>query len=165
MSGLSALPWYQLSLVDLQNAQAGPLVVAMQSTALATNQGDPTPAIMCQVADEILGAVGFSGRYLMDASQGTFATGTPNLIPPNLKDMAVKKVIRICRGRLDLLLKPDQIQDEQTYQRTLGLLREGKFPVDVTNNPSGSDVSSKPGLVALNCGYHRQFQPRELNNL
>ena len=162
MSGLSALPWISVGLADLQNAQAGPLVVAMQSTALASGQGDPTPQVICDTVDEILGAIGFSGRYTMDASQGTL---TPNLIPPNLKDLCVKRVVRIMRGRLEMSLMPDQIQDERTYQSIRGQIRRGEYPIDLTNNPSGSNVSIKSGQVSLNCGYRRQFTPRQLDNL
>lgn len=165
MSGLSALPWISVSLSDLQNAQAGPLVVAMQSTALASGQSDPTPQVICDTSDEILGAIGFSGRYLMDASQGTFGSGTPNLIPPNLKNFCVKRVIRTCKGRLNMAPNAMDIEDERTYQRTLELLRKGQYLVDLTNNPSGSNVSIKSGAVALNTGYCRKFQPCQLNNL
>ena len=165
MSGLSAVPWIQVALVDLQNAQAGPLVVAMQSTALASGQTDPTPQVICDTSDEILGAVGFSGRYTMDASQGTFAAGVPNLIPPNLKNFCVKRVIRTCKGRLNMAPNAMDLVDEKTYQDTLSLLRKGQYPVDLTNNPSGSNVSIKSGAVALNSGYCRKFQPWELRNL
>lgn len=165
MPGLSSLPWYSVALVDLQNAQAGPLVVAMQSTALASGQADPTPQVICDTADEVLGSIGFSGRYTMDASQGTFAAGVPNLIPPNLKNFVVKRVIRTCKGRLNIPANPMDIEDERTYQKTLQLLRQGQYPVDATNNPSGSDVAVKPGMVALNPGYNRHFQPCQLRNL
>jgi hypothetical protein len=159
---LTALPWIAVALVDLQNAQAGALVTAFQTTALASGQTDPTTQVIADTSDEILGSIGFSGRYTMDASQGTL---TPNLIPPNLKNFCVKKAIRTLRGRLNMGLMPDQIQDERTYQSTLAQLRKGEFPVDATNNPSGVDVSVKPGLVALNPGYHRHFQPHQLRNL
>lgn len=165
MSGLSALPWIAVGLSDLQNAAAGPLVVAMQSTALASGQSDPTPQIICDTSDEVLGAIGFSGRYTMDASQGTFAAGVPNLIPPNLKNFVVKRVIRTCKGRLNMNMAPMDIEDERTYQSTLGALRRGQYPVDLTNNPSGSNVSIKGGAVALNPGYCRTFQPCDLRNL
>jgi hypothetical protein len=137
----------------------------MQSTALASGQSDPTPQVICDTSDEILGAIGFSGRYLMDASQGTFGSGTPNLIPPNLKNFCVKRVIRTCKGRLNMAPNAMDIEDERTYQRTLELLRKGQYPVDLTNNPSGSNVSIKSGAVALNTGYCRKFQPCQLNNL
>lgn len=162
MAGLTALPWIAVALVDLQNAQAGGLVTAFQSTALASGQPDPTGPVIAQVSDEILGSVGYSGRYTMDASQGTVV---PNLLPPNLKDMAVKKIVRILRGRLNLTLMPDQIQDERTYQSILLQLRKGEYPVDATNNPSATDISVKPGLVALNPGITRRYQPCDLGNL
>lgn len=162
MAGLSAVPWIAVAIADLQNVQAGPLVVAMQSTATAVGQTDPITPVIAQVSDEVIGAIGFSGRYLTDATQGTLV---PNLIPPNLKDMVVMKVVRKMRGRLNMILLPDQIQDEQTYQRTLSALRKGEYPIDVTNNPSGSNISVNPGTVALNPGIPRRFTPFQLRNL
>lgn len=162
MSGLSALPWIAVGVTDLQNAQAGALVAAFQGTALGVGQTDPTGPVIAQVSDELLGDIGFSGRYTMDASQGTV---TPNLIPPNLKDLCVKRVVRIMRGRLEMPLTADQIQDERTYQSIRGQIRRGEYPIDLTNNPSGSNVSIKSGQVSLNPGYCRRFQPWQLNNL
>lgn len=165
MAGVASVPWYTVVLADLQNAGAGPLITAFQSTALASGQGDPTTQVICDTCDELLGAIGFSGRYTMDASQGTFAAGIPNLIPPNLKNFVVKRVIRTCKGRLNMAMMPVDLDDERTYQRTLQLLRDGKYPVDLTSNPSGSDISIKGGQVALNPGYRRRFQPCQLNDL
>lgn len=165
MPGNSSVPWIAVTVGDLQNAQAGPLVVAFQSTALAVGQVDPTGQILTDVSAEVLGAVGFSGRYTMDASQGTFAAGVPDLIPPNLKSLVVNKVVRIMRGRLEMVATAMQIEDEKTYQRVLQQIRDGRYPVDATNNPSGSDISVKPGLVTLNKGSHRHFRPHQLNNL
>lgn len=162
MAGLAAVPWIQVALVDLQNAQAGPLVVAFQSTALAMGQADPTPQAIADITDQILGSIGFSGRYTMDASQGTVF---PNVIPPNLKNMAVRAVCRFMKGRLEMPLRADETEDGRTFERTLQLLRDGRFPIDATSNPSGSDIAVKPGLVAINYGYRRQFQPHDLSNL
>lgn len=162
MAGLSALPWVAVTVADLQNAQAGALVSAFQGTALGSGQSDPTGPVIAQVSDEILGDIGFSGRYIMDASQGTV---TPNVIPPNVKDLCVKRVVRIMRGRLEMALTSDQMQDERTYQSIRRDIREGRYPIDQTSNPSGSNVSIKSGQVSLNCGQRRRFQPCDLENL
>jgi hypothetical protein len=162
MPGLPSVPWIAVTLADLQDAQAGPLVTAFQTTALASGQSDPTGRVIANISDEILGSIGFSGRYTMDASQGTV---TPNVIPPNLKDLCVKKVCRVLKGRLNMVLLPDQTQDERTYQSTLLQLREGRFPINATSNPSGSNIAVKPGLVTLNLGQRRQFEPHDLRNL
>lgn len=166
MAALTAVPWIAVSLVDLTNAQAGPLVTAFQSTALYAGPGapqtDPTTQVIADISAEILGAVGFSGRYTMDASQGLLV---PDLIPPNLKPFCVAKVVRLMRQRLEMDLKAAMIEDERTYQRVLSALRAGQYPVDATNNPSGVVISVKPGLATLNYGYHRRFQPHQLNDL
>jgi hypothetical protein len=165
MAGNSSVPWVAVTVSDLQNAQAGALVLAFQTTALGQGQSDPTAQVLTDVSAELLGAVGFSGRYTMDASQGTFGAGVPDLIPPNLKSLVVNKVVRIMRGRLEMVATAMQIEDEKTYQRTLDRIRLGQYPVDATNNPSGSDISVRPGLVALNYGNRRHFRPGQLDNL
>lgn len=167
MPGQSSVPWIQVALVDLQNVQAGPLVIAFQSTALYTPasgpvQTDPTTQVIADVSAEVLGAVGYSGRYTMDASQGTL---TPDVIPPNLKRFVVGKVVRLMRERLEMSITALQVEDEKVYQRTLDLIRNGRYPVDASSNPSGSNISVQPGLVASNLGYHRRFTPHQLNNL
>lgn len=162
MPGLSQVPWYQISVADIQNAQSGPLVSAFQATALASGQGDPTTAILGKVASEILGAIGFSGRYTMDASQGT---QSPDLIPPNLLDWAVGRAVRLMRSRLEMASTPFLDGEQRSYDMLLGRLRRGEEPIDATNNPSGSNISIKPGTVTLNYGMRRQFTRHQLRNL
>jgi hypothetical protein len=163
MSGLSQVPWVAIALTDIQNARPGALVTGFQATALASGQSDPTLYIIQKVTAEVLGAVGYSGRYTMDASQGQ--NGTVDLLPPNLFDFAVEKCCRMMEKRLAMPWTPDEVKDEDRYQKTLVEIRLGKYPIDATNNPSGSNISIQPGQVALNCGYHRRFQPWQLNNL
>lgn len=163
MAGLSALPWVAVALADIQNARPGALVTAFQSTALASGQADPTLAIVQKVTAEVLGAVGFSGRYVMDASQGQ--NGAVDVLPPNLFDFAVEKCCRMMEKRLAMPWTPDETKDEERYQKVLVDIREGRYPVDATSNPSGSNVSIKSGQVSLNCGQRRRFQPCDLENL
>jgi hypothetical protein len=162
MAGNSAVPWVPITLTDLQNAQAGPLVTAFQGTALGPGQTDPTVQIIQDVTAEILGAVGYSGRYTMDASQGSVS---PDILPPNLKNFGVLRVTRVLRQRLEMDWQSAQQADERTYRSILASVRRGEYEVDATNNPSGSNISVKPGLVQINPGQRRQFTRRELWNI
>lgn len=157
----SSVTWIQVTLADLQDARAGPLVLAMQQTALASGQTSPVPRIIADASEEVLGAIGFSGRYLMDASYGTV---TPNVIPPNLKRMVVEKICRIFKGRLNMALLPQEVEEERVYQDRLSDLIAGKWPVDVTDNP-GNNLSVQGGAVSAYNPNTTQFSRSKLNNL
>ena len=158
----SSVAWIQITLADLQNARAGPLVLAFQSTALASGQTDPTAPIIADATEEVLGVMGYSGRYTMDASYGTVS---PNVIPPNLKRLVVEKICRIFKGRLNMALLPQEVDDERTYQIRLADLRVGRWPVDMTNNP-GNNLSAQPGSVTqVPCAQAVRFRTSQLNNL
>lgn len=157
----SATTWIQVTFADIQNSRSGPLVLGFQSTALATGQTNPVPAIIDQVTEEILGIIGFSGRVVMDASYGTVS---PNVLPPNLKDMAVEKICRKLKGRLDMPLTEQERQDEKDYNQRLNLLREGKWPVDISDNP-GNNLSVQGGAVVSQQRQHAEFTRRGLRGL
>lgn len=158
---LSAVTWIQIVTADIQNSRSGPLVLGFQTTALATGQSDPVPAIISQVTEELLGVMGFSGRYTMDASYGTVS---PNVIPPNLKDMAVEKICRKLKGRLNMPYTESEREDEREYQKRLNLLREGRWPVDITDNP-GNNLSVRGGAVATYVRQASLFTRSGLSNL
>lgn len=158
MAALQAVPWVQIALVDLQNARAGPLVTAFQSTALAAGQADPTPNVIQKYSAEILGDISFSGRVVMDASQGTIS---PDVVPPNCVDLIVQKICRVLKGRLAMQLNADEIQDERTYQSIRGQIRRGEYPIDATNNPGNlAGIASKGGAVASIPGLRPMFGPQ-----
>ncbi len=157
----SSVAWVQLVFADIQNSRSGPLALGMQTTALATGQTDRITPLLSNTAEEIIGAIGFSGKFTMDASYGTV---TPNLIPPNLKDMAVEKTIRRLKQVLDMPLTAQETDDEKTYNRVLALIREGRYPIDITNNP-GNNLSIPGGGVSSYVRNCSQFTRRGLSGL
>lgn len=157
----SSVAWIALAVADLQNSRSGPLVLGFTTTALATGQTDRVTPLISNTSEEILGAIGFSGKYTMDASYGTV---TPNVIPPNLKDMAIEKVIRRLKQVLDMPLTAQESEDERTYNRTLALIREGRYPIDITNNP-GNNISLPGGGVTTYVRNRSEYTRRGLSNL
>lgn len=157
----SSVAWIQITLGDLQNSRAAALVQGFTSTSLASGQSSPVPSIIAQVTEEILGVMGFSGRYTMDASYGTVS---PNVLPPNLKQLAVDKICRILKGRLQMPLLAQETEEENVYQRRLVDLREGRWPVDLTDNP-GNNLSNNPGTVSRTTFQTNRFKRSQLNNL
>lgn len=156
-----ATTWIQLSFADIQNSRSGPLSLGFQSTALAAGQTDRVTPLISNVSEEIVGAIGFSGKYVMDASYGSVS---PCKIPPNLKDPAVEKVIRRLKLVLNMPLLAQETDDEKTYNRTLALIREGKYPVDITNNPGGN-ISIPAGGVGSIQRQRTQFSRAGLSGL
>ncbi len=157
----SSVQWIQIVVADIQNSRSGPLVLGFQTTALAAGQTDPIPSIIVQVTEEILGVMGFSGKYTMDASYGAIS---PNVIPPNLKDWAVEKICRRLKMRLNMALLAQEQEDERQYERRLNLLRQGQWPVDVTNNP-GNNLSRPTSGIGNYNRQSPQFTRCQLNNL
>lgn len=142
----TSVPWVAVALADIQNARPGPLVAAFQSTALAAGQSDPTTAIIQKCTTELLAAVGYSGRVVMDASQGNV---TPDVVPPNLFDRLVEKICRSMAKRVNYAWTVDEQNDERSYQKMLQGLMSGTVAVYATSNPgAASSLSAAGGAVA-----------------
>ena len=154
---LTGVPWVAVAVSDLQNARPGVLVTAFDSTALGPGQSSRTSVAIQKCTAELLGAVGYSGRVIMDASQGTV---TPDVVPPNLFDYLVEKICRQLERALNKPWTDEEKQDERTYQNMLNSLRKGEFPVDATNNPGNlAAISSQGGAVTSFGGARRYFAP------
>ena len=157
MAALTGVPWVAVSLSDIQNARPGALVQAFQSTALAVGQGDPTTAIIQKCTTDLLSAIGYSGRVVMDASQGMV---TPDVVPPNLFNDLVEEICRMLEKRLSMAWTPEEVNRDRDYRRILQSLMEGKYSVYATNNPGNlAAISSKGGAVASIPGVPRFFRP------
>ena len=151
------MQWISISEAMLNDAKAAPLIAAVANTNLAAGQGDPIPNLVASIAEEIRGAIGFAGKYQVSATVLT--------IPPNLKDMAVQKCVRICKRRLEQTLTQDERDEESTYQKRLGLIREGKWPVDNPDDPIAVNPSTPFGKVSSFQPYCRQYDHRHTQNL
>ena len=157
MPALTAVPWVAVTLTDIQNARPGALVTAFQSTGLASGQPDPTGAIIQKCTADLLGAIGMSGRVVMDASQGQVV---PDVVPPNLFDKLVERICRVMEKRLRMPWTDDEKNDERKWDDILLKLRTGDYPVDMTSNPGNlASISSKGGAVSTIAAPARQFQP------
>jgi hypothetical protein len=153
--------WIALQSSDLDDARAVPLLNAARQNALNTGQADPTAVRIAAVTEELRGAIGFSGKYQISLTAGT--------IPPNLKDMAVAKIVRMLLSRLEgggSVLTESDLQAERVYEARLGLIREGRYPIDLPPDPDSVPQSLPTGLVeSIGGQHHRQFTQHSLRNL
>lgn len=152
------MQWITLAVVDLNNSRAAPIILAAQTTVLAMGQADPIPSLIAQVQAEIRGMIGFSGRYPLDGS-------SPSTIPPNLKDMAVQKVCREAKGRLNLSWTEQDRDDERVYNARLDLIRLAKWPIDAPDVPATTNPDLPTGRVEFIPGIRRHFTQCDTSNL
>jgi hypothetical protein len=154
---MSTLPWIALATGDLNDAKAATLISAVASNALASGQTDPVPNLILGVVNELRGAIGFSGKYQVSETEGT--------IPPNLKDMAVQKIIRDCKKRLEQQYTQDDRDDEATYQKRLERIQNGDYPIDQPDDPMLSAPSVALGKVSEVVPPCRRFRRCQLDGL
>ena len=119
--------WFTISAGDLNDRKVAELVTALREEALAVGQTDPMPRIIADVTREIRDAIGFSGRYTLDAN--------PASLPNGLKEIAVKKVVRDMKGRLQQALDKDEETDAEIYEARLKALVKGEWPVGEPDTP------------------------------
>lgn len=151
------LAWITLAVGDLNDAKAAPLISAVQNNALATGQTDPVPNLISSTIEELRAAIGFGGKYLISATVST--------IPPNLKDMAVQKIIRVCKRRLEQQSTQDDRDDEANYQKRLTQIMQGEYPVDNPLDPIATNPSLPGGRVSEVRAPIRRFTRCQLDNI
>lgn len=152
------MTWIELALADLNEARAAPIITAVQTTVLGSGQPDPIPFLISQVVQEIRGAIGFSGKFPLDGD-------SDDSLPPNLKDMAVQKICRVAKGRVNMALNETERQDESVYQTRLKMILDGKYPIDIPDNPATVNPSLPQGAVTNIRGFRREFTRSTLRNL
>lgn len=135
--------WITIAALDLNDHKVGELVEALRTEALAQGQGDPMPGIITEVVNEIRGAIGFSGHYVLDADLAT--------IPKSLREVASKKILRVLKSRLEISLNKDDESDAKIYESRLQSLIAREWPVetaDVALNPVPTQsASSMPSIT------------------
>ena len=129
--------WITLTLADLQEARVAKLIESLRTKALASGQADPMQGAVDKAVGELRAAIGFSGKYRLDATPGT--------IPPSLHDLAVQRVVRLLQGRLLMELSPEQVEDKRTYEKRLEQLNVGKWPIEQPAAVAASPVQSTEG--------------------
>ncbi|MBI5693661.1 MAG: hypothetical protein HZC55_26590 [Verrucomicrobia bacterium] len=146
--------WFIISAADLNDHKVAALVDALRQEALAAGQTDPLPRIVAEVTNEIRGAIAFSGRYLLDADAAA--------LPNSLKEIAVKKAVRVLKGRLQQPLDKDEERDAEVYEARLKALVRGEWPVDEPDTPLApvpvQSAASSPRISSRRREFTRECQ-------
>ena len=124
-------PWITLTLANLETGKAAPLVAALRTAALGETQGDPLPEAITTVTNRIRMEIAAGGRTVLDAD------GTR--LPPSLKSLAIRMVLREGQSRLNavgaLPLSDDEREEARQDIRFLERIARGEITVEASTNP------------------------------
>jgi hypothetical protein len=141
--------WTAIVLAHLNASSASGKVATIRTIAAAKSLPDPAPAAIANITAELRGAIGFSGKYLVD--QDT------TKIPHSLLDLAVKKMVRDCSKAVSLPLTDDEKTDERTYEARLDKIRLGQWPVETADTPVAVAPVQTSVVVPVTKSRPRQF--------
>lgn len=123
--------WIAITIDDLPVAKAAALVAALQTAALGDGQSDPTPEIIGNVTARIRMEIAAGGRTVLDADA--------TKLPPSLKSLAVRMVLREGQSRLNaagaLPLSDDERKEWDQDVRFLERIARGEITVEASDNP------------------------------
>lgn len=130
------VPWITITLADLSVGKVAALVEQLRTAALGDGQVDPVPEIITNATNRILQEIAAGGRTVLDADA--------TKIPPSLKSLAVRMVLREAQGRLNALgglpLSEDEVREEKNDLRYLERLSDpkGSLTVEASTNPAAA---------------------------
>jgi len=129
-----SVPWITIVSTDLPVAKAAALVASLQSAALGDGQGDPLPAVIGNVTQRIRMEIAAGGRTVLDAND--------TKLPPSLKSIAVRMILREAQSRLNAVgampLSEDERQESRDDLRFLERIAKGEITVEVSDNPQAT---------------------------
>jgi len=123
--------WITLTVAQLDTAKAAALVDALQTAALAAGQADPLPEIIGNVTARIRMEIAAGGRTVLDADV--------TKLPPGLKSLGLRMVLREGQSRLNavgaLPLADDEKEEWRQDIRFLERIAKGEITVEASDNP------------------------------
>jgi hypothetical protein len=151
-------PWITLSVEQLDAAKAAALVRALRTAALGDGQADPLPEIIVSVTDRIRMEIAAGGRTRLSAD--------PAKIPPSLKSLALRVVIREGQQRLNVMnaleLSTDDREEWRQDVRLLERIARGEItvedPDDPEPTPTVQTIIASPMINGRRRGFTRENQ-------
>ena len=139
-------PWTTLTVDMLKDAKAAAMVTALQSAALANEQPDPMPGIITDVVTRIRMEIAAGGKIVMSADAAK--------IPPSLKRLGLRMVLREGQSRLNALgalpLSEDERTEEKNDLRFLERIAAGDLTVEAPDDPASTPtVQPKVGTPRI----------------
>lgn len=126
--------WITLTAADLPVAKVSALVDQLGSAALGTGQANPIPEIIANVTARIRAEIAAGGKTTLDAA--------PTKLPPSLKSLALRMVLREAQSRLNALgalpLSDDEKEEWRQDVRYLERIAAGEIAVESTDSPEAA---------------------------
>lgn len=125
------MTWSTITIADLNTAKASALVEALRSAALGDGQADPLPEIIANVVARIRAEIAAGGRTALDVD--------PAKLPPSLKSLALRMVLREGQSRLNaagaLPLSDDEREEWRQDVRYLERIAKGEIAIESSATP------------------------------
>lgn len=150
---MPAVTWTTLTVADLPVGKAAALVAALQTAALGDGQADPMPGICTLVITRIRAEIAAGGRTVLaaDATQ----------IPPSLKPLAMRMVLREGQSRLNALgalpLSEDERLEWKEDLRFLERIAKGDLTVEASDAPESTPTVQAVSPSPLICARDREW--------
>jgi hypothetical protein len=148
-----SVPWLTLTLADLSVSKAAALVTALQSAALGAGQPDPLPEVIVNVTQRIRMEIAAGGKTRLSATTTT--------LPPSLKSLAVRMVLREGQSRLNavgaLPLSEDERQESRDDLRFLERIAKGEITVEEPDDPAATPTVQAATPSPLITARDRRF--------
>ena len=131
---MPAVAWITLSVADLYDAKAAPLIDAAREAVLGDDQTDPIDRAITNVVARIRQEIAAGGRTTLAADTAT--------IPPSLRSLAARMAVRELQSRADALdALPLSDADKEAWRqdvRYLERIASGAITVETSSAPEGS---------------------------
>ncbi|MDR1279342.1 MAG: hypothetical protein LBK99_00780 [Opitutaceae bacterium] len=146
-------PWITITPAMLDTAKAAAFVSALGTAALGEDQQNPLPEIIASVTDRIRMEIAAGGRTTLSA--------TRSKIPPSLKSLALRFIIREGLQRINIMdaLKPSEDDGEAIRQdiRFLERIARGEITVEAPDDPEPAPTVQATVTVPLISARPRHF--------
>lgn len=119
--------WTTVTTSDLNDTKVAALVSALRTAALAQGQSDPSTNIIADVVTTIRNNIKSCAANELDI--------TTTKIPPSLKRLACRMIVREMQSRLRIALNDDERNERSADERTLERIARCELKVDETDTP------------------------------
>lgn len=126
-------PWITILIDKLQDAKAAAMVDQLRTAALGAGQVDPVPDVIIDVTNRIRQEIAGGGKTVLSADA--------TKIPPSLRRLAMRMIIREAQSRLNVMgalpLSDDERKEWDKDDRYLERIADG-LAVEAPDDPQVS---------------------------
>jgi hypothetical protein len=136
--------WITITADDLNDYQAGKLINAARTKALAAGQTDPFPKVAADIVANV--------RAQVRRRRSNRVSLTPNSIPPDLRKQTILLIIETMQSRLPGVSLDDDIKtlikDAKDYVNRVGAAEiNNPIPIAIPDDPEPIDDVQRGGMI------------------